>query len=411
MPHFAPSRRSAFLVVSLLTVGVLGAPGRASAQALEELPAWTSAAVLEAHGRYAEAARALQPLAEQFPDEYVVALQLGWLLFRAEDWPAARRAYVHALKISAYTSVDARLGLGWTQLRLGRSDLARRHFEGALRDAPNNDAAREGLAAAQAAEPHAARGSAAVLMSEQLYAGHPLLRSSFALAASARALLGEHLLLGATYRRLSYDASGQTPPWVAASNGTQHQAHATVGYVNDRFALRLHGALFLDRADSNLPAYTLGVSGWFAALGDVDLELGGTFFGDALVLRALGSWDLSLAEGLWLGPVVSAQYTDDGTFGGALGARVTLHRSRYWAALTARVGDESRAVYLNDALGYATTDRTLGTVLASARADLGAGFSLAASYEWQRLSVAATTTSAAQQADAHTLTVGLTSEW
>jgi Flp pilus assembly protein TadD len=401
----------ALAVFLLLPLGATAMPARAAAQAVADSAAWAQAADLERSGRFAEAARALESLETQYPDEYDVALQRGWLLFRAEDWPRARRAYLHALKLSGYSSIAARLGLGWTQLRLDRPELARRHFERVLRDAPTNAAARDGLAAVEAREPRAARGSATVLTSEQIYVNHPTLRTAFALAASARSLVGEHLLLGATYRYLSYDASGQSPPWVASTNGTQHQAHATIGYVSERFALRLHGALIFDAHDSSLPAYTVGLSGWLAALGDVDLEVGATLFADVLALRALGSWDISLADGLWLGPIASAQYLEDGTLGGTLGARLNFQRERFAAALTARVGDESRAVYLNDALSYATTDRTLAAVLLSARSELGAGVSLAASYEWQHLGVAATTLTAARNADVHTLTAGVTAEW
>ncbi|MEI8254526.1 MAG: tetratricopeptide repeat protein [Deltaproteobacteria bacterium] len=394
-----------------LALGVTASTTIAWSQSLESDPAWRLAADLERAGRHDEAARTLQPLATQYPDEYALALQLGWLWFRAEAWPAARRAYAHALALSGHTSVEARLGLAWTQLRMGRAARSRRQFERVIESDPASTSAREGLAIARDAEPHAVRAWVSAVANAQVYTNHPVLRAAYGIGTSARVLLGEHFLFGATYRYLGYDASAQSTASSAATSGTQHQVHATLGYVQPSFALRVHGAVLLDTQNTRLPAYTVGLSAWFAARGDVDLEAGATVFSDTYVLRTQASWNILLAHGVSLGPTASAQYLGDGTVGGSLGARLGFRQGRFAASLAGRVGDEARAVFLNDALAYPTTDRVRGAVSLAARVALGAGLSLTAGYEFQRLGVDATTSTTAQEADVHTFTAGLLGAW
>ncbi|MCA9705369.1 MAG: hypothetical protein KDK70_05950, partial [Myxococcales bacterium] len=82
---------------------------RALPGAIEEVEA------LEERGRVAAAARRVEGLARDYPQDYGLRIWAGWLRYRAGHWRRAQRHYRQAIELSG-GSVDSRLGLGWSLL-------------------------------------------------------------------------------------------------------------------------------------------------------------------------------------------------------------------------------------------------------------------------------------------------------
>jgi len=383
----------------------------ASAQPLDYDATLAAAARQERDGHPAAAAATLAPLAAAFPEDHAVALRLAWLTFSSADYPSARRHYARALALSDGASVDARLGLAWTLLRLGDPSAARSRFEALTADPTAGASAREGLSLARAAEPRPVRAWAGLYAGAQLYQGHPQRRLSLSVTPSLTLQLHDLVLLGATYRAIDYDlltAPPQPGRPPSSSRHLQQEFYASAGITRPGYALRLHYGRLWDADNAIAPANLFGASARVALHGELYAELSVAAFSDETVVRALGSWSAALSERWSLGPTASVQSGSTG-LGGSIGALVSYRRDGYSLSLSGRYGDERRTVSLDSALTFATDDRIRGGVSLSARIPLGRGISLLPSYDWLHL----TTGDAlhATDADAHFLTLGVLGAW
>jgi len=383
----------------------------ASAQPLDYDATLAAAARQERDGHPAAAAATLAPLAAAFPEDHAVALRLAWLTFSCADYPSARRHYDRALSLSAGASVDARLGLAWTLLRLGDPTAARSRFEALTADPTVGASAREGLSLARASEPRPVRAWAGLYVGAQLYQGHPQRRLSLSVTPTLTLQLHDLVLLGATYRAIDYDLLSPPPQPgrpPSSSRHLQQEFYASAGITRPGFALRLHYGRLWDDANTIAPANLFGASARVALRGELYAELSVASFSDETVVRALASWSAALTERWSLGPTASVQSGSSG-LGGSIGALVSYRRDGYSLSLSGRYGDERRAVSLDSALTFATDDRIRGTLSLSARIPLGRGISLLPSYDWLHL----TTGDAlhATDADAHFLTLGVLGAW
>jgi hypothetical protein len=384
--------------------------------------AMSAAAERERAGRPRDAAASLDALHARYPQDYALALRLGWLWFQAGDQPTARARYQRALSLSDGTSHDARLGLAWTQLRLGETDDARRAFEALAAADPTDASARQGLSLAVAAAPVPLRVWASLWAGAQLYANHPQRSWSLSATASVTAQILDGFVFGATYRAVDYSLSQRAPlppgvpppppqapqPPLISSTSVQQEVHLVAGFARSEWAARAHLGFLRDASNSMAPATVFGVSGRYSLRGDLSAELSDSVFADHSVVRAVGAWAASLGAHWTLGPVGSLQY-GDGTAGGSIGALAGWRGDGYQVALSARYGDERRPTSLVEALFYATDDRVRGTLSLSGVAPLGSGLSLALRYDGLMLTTSAATGSV--NASAHFFTAALTGAW
>ena len=95
-----------------------------AARADDLASAWARAGVLEARGDPSAACDELLPWLALYPQDYALALQIGWLAFSAERYREAEDAYRQAVALSS-GAPEASVGLAWTLLRVGRSPEAR----------------------------------------------------------------------------------------------------------------------------------------------------------------------------------------------------------------------------------------------------------------------------------------------
>ncbi|MEZ4393780.1 MAG: tetratricopeptide repeat protein [Polyangiales bacterium] len=407
-----------------LTLAALAWARAASAQADYDA-AMDLAARRERAGHAREAAASLDALQARYPQDFALALRLGWLWSQSGEHGAARARYARALSLSGDASRDARLGLAWSLLGLGDSSRARREFERLVSSDPRDASARAGLALAVASTPRPLRLWTSLWLGAQTYAGHPTRSWSVSATASVTAQVLDALLLGVTYRAIDYAvvSSGAAsvpaprpglpppPPGTSqsrASTSVQHEVHLVAGVARPRWALRAHLGFVYDGANALAPATVVGVSGRLALRGELNLELSDTIYQDRAVLRAVGAWGASLGRGWSLGPVASMQH-QDGAFGGAVG----LVLGRSWGGaqvgLSARYGDERRPTSLSEALTFATDDRVRGALTLSGLVPLGRGLSLSLRYDGLMLTTSASAGDV--DASAHFFTAGILGAW
>lgn len=399
----------------------LGA-GRAMAQSDYD-EALAAAARHEQAGHSREAAASLEPAAARYPQDYALALRLGWLWFQAGDHAAARRRYAQALSLSADASHDARLGLGWSSLRLDARDDAARAFEQLLALDPNDASAREGLSLARASRARALRLWASLWLGVQAWAEHPTRTWSASATASVTAQALDWPVLGVTYRAVAYATTQQRtvqpppprpglpppPPFAQSSTSTnaQQEIHFMAGVARRTWAARAHVGYLWDAANPYAPATVFGVSGRLALRGDLSAELSDTVFADGAYVRAVAAWAADLGRGWSLGPVASLQL--GGFTGGSFGALASFTRGGYAVSAGARYGDERRPTALAEALTFATDDRVRGALTLSGLVPLGGPFSLALRYDGLLLSTAQSGGSV--DASAHFFTAAVAGAW
>ncbi len=399
----------------------LGA-GRAMAQSDYD-EALAAAARHEQGGRPREAAASLEPAAARYPQDYALALRLGWLWFQAGDHAAARRRYAQALSLSADASHDARLGLGWSSLRLDARDDAARAFEQLLALDPHDPSAREGLSLARATQARALRLWASLWLGAQAWASHPTRVWSVSATASVTAQVLEWPVVGVTYRAVAYattqERTVQPPPprpglpppppltQSSATTSVQQELHVMAGVARRTWAVRAHFGYLWDASNTYAPAAVWGVSGRLTLRGDLSAELSDTVFADGAYVRAVAAWAADLGRGWSLGPVASLQL--GGFTGGSFGALAGFTRGGYAVSASARYGDERRPTALAEALTFATDDRVRGALTLSGLIPLGASLSLALRYDG--LLLATSTTSASVDASAHFFTAAVAGAW
>lgn len=106
---------------------------------------WAASEALEAEGAHDAATEALRPFLEAYPQDYALAMRVGWLAYRAGRLGLAEEAYRRAVVLSG-GSLEAVLGLAW--VLIGQGALSEARAQLASLDA-GADGVAEALAAAR----------------------------------------------------------------------------------------------------------------------------------------------------------------------------------------------------------------------------------------------------------------------
>jgi len=337
-------RRTA--VVPLLLVLAAGLSTPRMARADEYDAAVERSGALERDGRYAEGADLLARARADYPQDFTIALRLGWLSFLAGRHEEAERAYRDAVRLSGGQNADARSGLGWSLLRLGRKAEAARELRAALDLAPGDAIASDGLALATTPDPPDVELFPAFALIGHYYATHPYKSVAGTASAGASVLVGRHLLVGATYRGslFAFDPSAELPRR-ATTTFAQHEGYFSAGWVAPRAGAVAQYGVVGDGSGFSGTSHHFGGSFRYSPWGDG--VLGGSYsrYADMGVGRVELSWRLPLGEGFWLRPAGAAQLTIDGPLGTGY-ATVGYDGPRFGAWLGGKYGDEVRPAYL-----------------------------------------------------------------
>jgi hypothetical protein len=362
----------ALLFLFLLEPLTLLAPRAAHADAYDD--AFVRAGRAEQRGDLAGAAQALASQVEAYPQDYSIALALGWTYFRAGRYVEAERAYRAAME-RAPASTDARLGLAWSLVHEGRCDEAseglRAHADTAS-SVPDCDAPR----------PHTWTLSAA--WNEYLFPSHPYKASGTGFVAGVGATFGQGWTLGGAYRFVRFATTATT----TLKPFAQNEGYFDAGITRPAFALLARGAVALDGTGAFGTSEHVGVSGrWTpsASLG-LDLKLDGALsvYPDTTAARIAPSVRVHLVGPLSIVPGVAAQRVSGQSFWNtSLSLLVDTSRASLWVG--GKYGEEARPAYLDAHVIYDVPERIEWGAWAGARVSVTHALGLTATYAFDRI--------------------------
>jgi tetratricopeptide (TPR) repeat protein len=372
-----------FVLFSVLAVVL---PRRAEADMYTD--AFARAAAAERRGDLASAAHALEPAVAAYPQDYAIALRLGWTYFRAERYPDAERAYRIASQ-RAPASNDARLGVAMSVARQGRCDKAMpalRALFGTTVDGP----AREALAACEAEERPSATLSAAGNV--YLFPGHPWKQSGMGVLATAEATIYERayehasegladLAIGGAYRFVRFETASTST--LAAFS--QHEGYADFGLTTKSFDLVFHGALVADGTGTYGASPHVGLSGRVSLQGDLRIDASASLYTDATVYRAAARFRLPVYGPFFVEPGIAGQDADGQAYAtGSLSAILVWPSVSLW--IGGKYGEEFRPAYLDAHVVYDIPEHIVFGAWAGARVHIigKVGLEAAYAFDWLR---------------------------
>ena len=362
---------------TLVLLGALLLPGPRAAALDSYEAALARSYELERSQRPEQAARLLEPLQSQYPEDYALWLRLGWLWYGAGRYEQAEGCYRQAAGLSG-GSPEARLGVGWSLLEQGRASQARAVFEELVAEAPELELATVGLARARsAAAPIPFAVSLAGVF--QGFDGHPA--KSWAGGVEVTLGLGPwtHVVAAATYRFSRYVVVDDLEDSVGDFD--QHEAYAALGLSWPVAGATLHYAYVDDGSGSDLSAHTAGLSVRWSPFGDVLLTAAVSAYDDGeIVARFEPSWRIRLADAFVLHAALALQsFQDEVLASGSLRAAYEWAWGSVW--LSGRYGPEERPVYLERPAVFNSPDRIGGGGTAGLSFALGGGCAIVAGYE------------------------------
>lgn len=339
----------------LLATFLVLVPLSASAGPYED--AFARAVSLEEQGEYEAAAAELAALVETYPQDYPLQLQIAWLQFQAGRYDQAERAYRRALDLSG-GALDPTLGLGWTLLRLGRTDEARAYFDQVLARDPDNASAAEGLHAIETpAVPSRATTDFGLFIGATGRAYQSAAKSDLAggpvVGASVR---HGRLTAGVTYRMFQFKLEPDTPGHRYGRDDSefffQNEVYGALVYARPAFGMSLHYGHVDSGIDGGLDADVAGAIGRVDLLGRVTLEGSYSAYPEADIVRVAPAWRIPLGD-FYVQPAAGYQRvldTESTYWIGALAAG--LQTSAVTAEVGAKYGQEWRPTYLSIPVAY-----------------------------------------------------------
>jgi hypothetical protein len=280
-----------------------------------------AALTLERQGEYEAALDTLDDLEGEFPQDYNLMLQLGWLAYNAGEHARAHRYYSRAEALSG-GSAESRDGL-------------------------------EAVASRQKVRGH---GRASLLGY-----GYPAIgESTWGLGLVAGGgVQWRRLVAGITYRYGRFTSTSMGPPEPMGPGGPvgasgsfgQHEIYVAAGASWERLGLTGHYAAVHETSSTLGTGHVLGAAARFSPLGDVTVEASLSHYDDADVFRTAASWQLPLGRGFWIQPGGSMQVVDETVLGaGHLDLGYGDDRGEIW--LGGKGGSEFRPAYLTDDAAY-----------------------------------------------------------
>lgn len=355
-------------------------------------------------GRLESAIAILRDAERLYPDDYPLALQLAWLLFRAERWQEAQHAYERADQLS-HGAYDARLGLAWSRARLGDCEDAERRF-GVLRtERPEDARVRDGIAHCEAATRTRVTAWGAATLHE--YASHPTKSQGFGVAAGLVALPGA-FQVAAAYRGtwLAYDGAAARPP-SALESFVQHEAYGTLGVGSKLLGVSAHYAFVYDGSASTSSSHHVGATLRWSPFGDLLLAESTSLYADQNVHRLELSWRLPVSGGLSVRPAMAGQYAGR-TWGGAGYLTLLGDHGRFGWWLGGKGGREIRPLYFGQSIVFNWAESISAGATAGLRADLGgASFTLGYDLALLRRTGSANAGNGARTSTVHLMTLGV----
>ncbi|MEL6178619.1 MAG: tetratricopeptide repeat protein [Myxococcota bacterium] len=390
---------------------------------------------LEARGQLAEAAAVLETLEADYPQDYSLALYLGWLKFQAEQYDVALVAYRKALKLSP-ESIDAKLGEGWTLVRLGDRSGAEAAFAQVLARSPDHAGALEGLALAQNPEPTLALEDGGPLLwltqsagvTAHRYGGHPFKEQALGIALGFDAVSSEGWTAGLSGRLTAFTGAATAtvelpgmpagpglPPETITETITedvefrQAEVYGRAGWQQPQWGVEARAAYVDDSSEASFDATVFGLKGQLTDLlpGTLALEVNTSLYSDLTLIQATPAWRLMLGSSGWfIEPGATVVVGDGDSWVSGSGQVGWLgERGSVWAG--GWYGDLVRPVYFDQPAVYNLDETMRYGAWAGAGWALGDGdWSVVLAYAWNHLRDDSDDGDG-QESEMHLMTLGL----
>ncbi len=338
---------------------------------------------LEQSGDMDGAVERLETLLPDYPQDFALRLQLGWLCFRLERYPDAAEHYRHARSLSP-ESDDAANGLAWSLLRQGERSAAREIFLEVLARSPDSATAPDGELLSRVQH----RLSAGIGAIVHRYGGHGSRDSAVGSVLWGQGVLWDALLLGGAWRytRFSarYEAANGAWSDTVETEYAQHEGSIYVGYAGERFGATLHYGYADGAGEDAFAVHYAGAMGRLTTWGTLRLEASGSRYDAFGAWRVAADYALPVADGLTLRPGAAWQNVDGENLGNAsLGLESNLGALRL--SLGGRYGLEKMPLYLAQAVVYNSDDAIRYGAWAGVGYRFDSGIDLSGGYELQRL--------------------------
>lgn len=307
---------------------------------------------LEQAGQLAAAADAILPLAQAFPQDFHVALRLGWLWFLLTDYDQALQWYGKANDLNP-EHPDPILGQAWCRLRQGDTQEAHTGFLRVLQLRPKDPSATQGLSLMPT--------KTADFWADLVYltfSQHPYRSQAAGGSVGVSLYPTDSVRFSALYRGTSYFGSGSNgvPGNWSKEAFSQHEGFAGVGLSGSSWAVDLrYGYLSNDAGDLET-THLVGLVGYARLWGRWMWDVNYSGYDDGNVFRASLRWAIPLGQSLELVPGLSGQRMLSEWLGSASLGLGWNGQTVLWS-LGGRYGPEQRAAFTDLWLAYNSDDR------------------------------------------------------
>lgn len=310
--------------------------------------AFGRSAAHEGRGDLDAAARELEAILPEYPQDYTLPVRLGWLRARQGHHAEAERRYRAALAVSPGVP-EALLGLGWALARQGRCEEARAVFQQVAARRPDLLSSREGLALC-APQPSWSFVPG-VAFQGQFFPSHPFKTYGVGGDLSLDVYHRGGFFLGGQARYLQVFGTDQYELYT----WDQIEGYFGVGYRAPKWGIGLHYAVLYDGSGLFGITHHGGLSTRWSPFGDISLVASASRYPDMSVLRAELGWKIPIALGFSVRPGGSVIWTNPETMGSG---SLTLFYEREAVAiwLGGKYGPEMRPAYLPLGVVYNTPD-------------------------------------------------------
>jgi len=395
------------LVVLLACQSVQAAEERVDVDA-----AWSQSSSLESSGDFLKAANILRPVADTYDQDFQSQLQVAWLYFQGGEYEDALVYYRRADAIAGSPAL-ARLGMGWSFLRLEKRPLARQAFTEYLDANPDNpQSAPEGLALAQDAPAPWAITLTATPAEVQEYYDNPQRESGLGAELAMLATFGRFSVNAAyAYRRFALPArgassvqalsgtmeanrSGMTPNDAGfngatgltgsgnrgASTYNEHSVFGSLGFGGARFGASIDGAL----ATSTPKISDWAAGGTLRLSARNHLRVGGLYgkVQGSEIMQGNVSYDILLYDSWWLTPAAVVQFPDTDVMGA--GKLEFSYRGPLTVFVAGRFGRTFHEVDPNVPAISSNDDDVIGGAATGISARLGNLWGVGTTLAWER---------------------------
>lgn len=362
-------------VAAAFVLASLGAASSARADDYDD--AFAKSRGLAETGALGEAAKVLEAVLPEYPQDYAIAIELAWLYFRMERYADAERVYRLAVARSPQ-GIDGHLGLGWSLLRQERCNDAEKELREVLASEPGHARAKEGLAVCKNAEAPVLTVFAGY--THYAFPSHPVKSAANGLVAAASGVIADHWVLGAAYRFMAFS----TVDSAVVGAFAQHDVYAQAGYATAKAGLVLQAAMVADGSQTLGTSNHVGATGRLSLAGDLVVGAWASYYDDLSIARVDTSWKLPLGSGFSVVPGFATQLAGKYIYGsGALTALYERRSGAVW--VNGRYGEEVRPANLSNFVIYDVTERVTWGLGAGGRVSVTRGVGLFASYGLDRL--------------------------